>query len=50
MLKVNTRNTRQRFGVFIVDFEYIWHIVLVFFADFEHVNRRSLSQLRWSSM
>ena len=22
----------------MVNYKYIWHIVLVFFADFEHVN------------
>ena len=37
MFKVNNRSTR-RSGVFIVNFEYIRHVVLVFFADFEHAN------------
>ena len=36
MFKVNDRSTRRRSGVFIVNFEYIWYVVLVFLADFEH--------------
>ena len=46
--KVNSRSTRCFSGVFIDNFEYIWHIVLMcvlllllllllFFADFKHV-------------
>ena len=33
MFKVNIRNTRTRFrsGIFIVNFEHISHLVLVFF-------------------
>ena len=43
MFKVTSRNTRRRFGIFINNFEYIWHIVLVllfffFIADFKYVN------------
>ena len=38
MFKVNNRITRRCSGVFIVNFEYIWHVVLVFFIDFEHAN------------
>ena len=30
LLKVNNRNTRRRFGVFIVNFEHMSHLVLVF--------------------
>ena len=40
MFKVNNRSTRCRPGVFNANFEYISHIVLVFFADFEDVNGR----------
>ena len=43
MFKVNNRSTSHRFDVFIVNFEYIWHVVLFFFfffCDFEHVNAR----------
>ena len=42
MFKVNSRSTRRCSGVFIVIFEYFWHVVLVgfffffFFSDFEH--------------
>ena len=32
MFKVNNRSTKHDSGVFIVTFEYIWHIVLVFFC------------------
>ena len=39
MFKVNNRSTKHQWGVFIVNFEYIWHVVPVgFFADSEHVN------------
>ena len=44
MFKINNRSIRCPFGVFIVNFECIGHIVLVplfvfcFFADFKHVN------------
>ena len=39
MFKVNNRSTKHCSGVVIVNFEYIWHVVLVgFFADFEHAN------------
>ena len=45
MFKVNNRSTRCCSGVFIVHFEYILleyilPVVIVFFADFEHVNGR----------
>ena len=29
MFKVNKRSNRHRSGIFIANFEYIWHIVLV---------------------
>ena len=35
MFKVNNKSTRRCSGVFIVNFEYIWYIFLVFFAGFE---------------
>ena len=44
MLKVNNRSVRHCLGVFIVNFVNIWHIVLVFYADFGHVNGR------WSTL
>ena len=31
MFKVNNRSTRHSSGIFIVCFEYIWHVVLVYF-------------------
>ena len=31
MFKVNNRNIRRRPGVFIVNFEYIWHAALEYF-------------------
>ena len=31
MFKVNNRSTKHCSGVVIVNFEYIWHVVLVFF-------------------
>ena len=47
MFKVNNRSTRRCSGVFIVNIEYIRHIVLVFFvvvvvvvANFKHTNGR----------
>ena len=41
IFKVNNRSTRCGSGVFIINFEYIQHVILVFFfADFEHVNGR----------
>ena len=55
MFKVNNRSIRHCPGVFDVNFEYIWHVVLVFFlfvfcfvfvfADFEHVSARWNSSL-----
>ena len=39
MFKVNNRNVWCRSGVFIVNFEYISHLVLVFLLlNFEQVN------------
>ena len=39
VLKVNKRSTRHCSGVFIVNFKYIWYVILVcFFDDFKHVN------------
>ena len=38
MFQVNNGSTICRAGVFIVNFEYIRHIALVFFAHFKHVN------------
>ena len=41
MFKVNNRSTRRCSGVFIVNFEYTWHVVQAFFlADIERVNAR----------
>ena len=37
MFKVKNRNTKRRSGVFLVNFEYIWHVILLIFLDFEHV-------------
>ena len=37
MFKVNNRNSRHCFGVFCVNFEHTWHVVLVFYCYFEHV-------------
>ena len=31
MFQVNNKKTRSRSGVFIVNFDYIWHVVLVWF-------------------
>ena len=31
MFQVNNRRTRSRSGVFIVNFDNIWHVVVVFF-------------------
>ena len=31
MFKANNRNTRCRPGVFIVNFEYIWHVAVLYF-------------------
>ena len=47
MFQVNNKKTRSRSGVFIVNFDYIWHVVLVccffclyvFFAGFERERR-----------
>ena len=47
MFQVNNRRTRSRSSVFIVNFDYIWHVVLVcffclyvvFFASFERERR-----------
>ena len=40
MFKVNNRSTRRRSDVFIINFEYVWHDVLVAFAHFERGNGR----------
>ena len=37
MFNENNRIIRNRSGVFIVHFEYIWHNTVVFFVDFEQV-------------
>ena len=37
MFKVKNRNTKRRSGVFLVNFEYIWHVILLIFSDFENV-------------
>ena len=47
MFKVNNRSIKHCSGVFDVNFEYIWHVVVVFFfvvVDFEHAN------FRWNSL
>ena len=38
MFKVNYMSNRHCSGLFIVNFEDVWHIVQVLFTDFEHVN------------
>ena len=46
MFEICNRSTRCCSGVFIVNFEYIWHIALLFFCfvlffvDFKHVNSK----------
>ena len=40
MFKFNNRSTKCCSAVFIVNFQYIWRIVLVCFLLFEHVNGR----------
>ena len=34
MFKVTNKSTRHRSGVFMVNFEYIWHVVVVVFFVF----------------
>ena len=38
MFKVNNKDARRRSGVFIVNFEYISHLVLVFLLLIDQVN------------
>ena len=38
MFQVKNKSTRGHSGAFIVNFEYVWHVVQLFFADFEHIN------------
>ena len=38
MFKVNNRRTRLSSCIFIANFEWIWQIICVYFAAFEHVN------------
>ena len=40
MFKVKNRSTRHCSGAFGVNFENIQHVVLVFSAEFGHVNAR----------
>ena len=47
ILKVNNRCNR-RCGVFIIYFEYIWHVSSVFFSEFQHVNARWNTLFFWS--
>ena len=37
LFEVKNKNTRRRSGVFIVNFEYIYHVVLLIFSVFEYV-------------
>ena len=37
MFKVTNKSTRHRSGVFMVNFEYIWHVVVVV-TYFEQIN------------